>query len=57
MACKAAVKGNNQMSYAEAKVLIEQMLSMDQPYHCPHGRPTTIAMSKQEFEKKFKRIL
>lgn len=57
MACKAAVKGNNQMSYAEAKALIEQMLSMDQPYHCPHGRPTTIAMSKQEFEKKFKRIL
>ena len=45
------------MSYAEAKKLIEQMLQMDQPYHCPHGRPTTIVMSKQEFEKKFKRIL
>ncbi len=57
MACKAAVKGNHQMSYAEAKKLIEQMLQMDQPYHCPHGRPTTIAMSQYEFEKKFKRIL
>lgn len=57
MACKAAVKGNHAMSYAEAKKLIEQMLQMDQPYHCPHGRPTTIVMSKQEFEKKFKRIL
>ena len=41
MACKAAVKGNNQMSYAEAKSLIEQMLAMEQPYHCPHGRPTS----------------
>lgn len=57
MACKAAVKGNHTMSFAEAKVLIEQMLQMEQPYHCPHGRPTTIAMSRQEFEKKFKRIL
>lgn len=57
MACKAAVKGNHQMSYAEAKKLIEDMLQMEQPYHCPHGRPTTIAMSKQEFEKKFKRIV
>lgn len=57
MACKAAIKGKHQMSYAEAKKLIEQMLQMDQPYHCPHGRPTTIAMSQYEFEKKFKRIL
>lgn len=57
MACKAAVKGNHKMSYAEAKQLIEQMLQMDQPYHCPHGRPTTIAMSQYEFEKKFKRVL
>ena len=57
MACKAAVKGNNQLSFAEAKTLFEEMLQMEQPYHCPHGRPTTIAMSKQEFEKKFKRIL
>ena len=57
MACKAAVKGNHTMSYAEAKELIGQMLQMDQPYHCPHGRPTTIAMSRYEFEKKFKRVL
>lgn len=57
MACKAAVKGNHAMSYAEAEELIRQMLSMEQPYHCPHGRPTTIAMSRQEFEKKFKRIV
>jgi DNA mismatch repair protein MutL len=57
MACKAAVKGNHKMSYAEAGKLIEQMLMMEQPYHCPHGRPTTISMSKQEFEKKFKRIV
>lgn len=57
MACKAAVKGNHMMSYTEAKKLIEEMLQMEQPYHCPHGRPTTIAMSKYEFEKKFKRIV
>lgn len=57
MACKAAVKGNNRLSFSEAKKLFEEMLQMEQPYHCPHGRPTTIAMSKYEFEKKFKRIL
>ena len=57
MACKAAVKGNQMMSYMEAEKLIGQMLQMDQPYHCPHGRPTTIAMSKYEFDKKFKRII
>lgn len=57
MACKAAVKGNNLLSFAEAKHLIEQMLQMEQPYHCPHGRPTTITMSKYELEKKFKRIV
>lgn len=57
MACKAAVKGNHSMSYEEAERLIGQMLQMEQPYHCPHGRPTAIAISKQEFEKKFKRIV
>lgn len=57
MACKAAVKGNQMLSFAEAKKLIEQMLQMEQPYHCPHGRPTTITMSKYELEKKFKRIV
>ena len=51
------MKGNHTLSYAEAKELIGQMLQMDQPYHCPHGRPTTIAMSQYEFEKKFKRVL
>lgn len=57
MACKAAIKGNQMMSVPEAERLIEQMLAMEQPYHCPHGRPTTIAVSRQEFEKKFKRII
>ena len=57
MACKAAVKGNNTLSFAEADSLISQMLMADKPYHCPHGRPTTIVMTKYEFEKKFKRII
>lgn len=57
MACKAAVKGNHTMSYSEAKQLIGQMLQAEEPYHCPHGRPTTITMTKREFEKKFKRIV
>lgn len=57
MACKAAVKGKHMLSFTEAKHLIEQMLQMEQPYHCPHGRPTTISMSKYELEKKFKRIV
>ncbi len=57
MACKAAVKGNHTMSMEEADALISQMLMAEQPYHCPHGRPTTIAMSQYEFDKKFKRIL
>lgn len=57
MSCKAAVKGNHTFSLFEAQKLIEQMLLLDNPYHCPHGRPTTITMTKTEFEKKFKRIL
>lgn len=57
MSCKAAVKGNSQMSLTEAKALIGEMLQMDAPYHCPHGRPTTISLSKKELEKKFKRIV
>ncbi|MDO4518938.1 MAG: DNA mismatch repair endonuclease MutL [Eubacteriales bacterium] len=57
MACKAAVKGNNKMSAAEADRLIEELLNLENPYHCPHGRPTIISMSKREIEKKFKRIL
>ncbi len=57
MSCKAAVKGNSRMSVAEANALIEQLLTLDNPYNCPHGRPTIISMSKYEIEKKFKRIL
>ena len=57
MACKAAVKGNHQMSAAEADQLIDELLTLDNPYNCPHGRPTIIRMSKTEIEKKFKRIV
>ena len=57
MACKAAVKGNNSLSFEEADRLIEQLLELDNPYNCPHGRPTIITMSKYEVEKKFKRIV
>lgn len=57
MSCKAAVKGNNKLSAAEVDSLIEQLLSLDNPYNCPHGRPTIISMSKYELEKKFKRIV
>lgn len=57
IACKAAVKGNQTLSFSEAEKLIGKMLQADEPYHCPHGRPTTISMSKKEFEKKFKRIV
>lgn len=57
MACKAAVKGNNSLSFSEADRLIEQLLELDNPYNCPHGRPTIISMSKYEVEKKFKRTV
>ncbi len=57
MSCKAAVKGNNKLSVSEAEALIGQYLKLENPYHCPHGRPTIISMSKYEIEKKFKRIL
>lgn len=57
MSCKAAVKGHHSMSYQEANVLIDQLLELDNPYACPHGRPTIISMSKYELEKKFKRIV
>ncbi len=57
MSCKAAVKGNSRMSSAEADQLIDQLLGLENPYACPHGRPTIISMSKYELEKKFKRIL
>ena len=57
MSCKAAVKGNNRLSQIEAEALIGELLELDNPYHCPHGRPTIISMSKYEIEKKFKRII
>lgn len=57
MSCKAAVKGNSRMSFAEADELITQLLSLENPYNCPHGRPTIISMSKYELEKKFKRVI
>ncbi|MBQ7840235.1 MAG: DNA mismatch repair endonuclease MutL [Lachnospiraceae bacterium] len=57
MACKSAVKGNHKMSREEMESLLSQLLTLDNPYHCPHGRPTMITMSKQELERKFKRIV
>lgn len=57
VSCKAAVKGNHTMSVQEADALIDQLLDMENPYACPHGRPTMIAMSQYELEKKFKRIV
>ena len=57
MACKSAVKGNMRISTKEMEALLDQLLSLENPYHCPHGRPTIITMSKYELEKKFKRIV
>lgn len=56
MSCKAAVKGNDRLSYSEAQELIQRLLSLQDPFTCPHGRPTIIEMTKYELEKKFKRI-
>ncbi|MDD7077429.1 MAG: DNA mismatch repair protein MutL, partial [Lachnospiraceae bacterium] len=57
MSCKAAVKGNHKISMQEADALIGELLTLENPYNCPHGRPTIISMTKYELEKKFKRIL
>lgn len=57
MACKAAVKGNQQLSAAEVRALIDELLELENPYNCPHGRPTIISITKYELEKKFKRIV
>ena len=57
ISCKAAVKGNHRLSIEEANSLIDQLLTLENPYHCPHGRPTIVSMSKYEIEKKFKRIV
>ncbi len=56
MSCRAAVKGNHRMSSMEAKALIDELLTLENPYNCPHGRPTIISMSRYELEKKFKRV-
>lgn len=57
MSCKAAVKGNNLLSFSEAEALIDELLTLENPYNCPHGRPTIITMTKSEMDKKFKRIV
>ena len=57
LSCKAAVKGNHRLSASEAETLIDQLLELENPYACPHGRPTIISMSRYELEKKFKRIV
>ena len=56
MACKASVKGGDRIGYEQAEKLIDELLTLDNPYNCPHGRPTIISMTKTEMEKKFKRI-
>ena len=57
MSCKAAVKGNTALSFAEADALFDELLTLENPYHCPHGRPTIIRMSRSDLDKKFKRIV
>ena len=57
MACKSAVKGNNTLSNMEMEALIHELMKLENPFFCPHGRPTIIALTKREVEKKFKRIL
>ena len=57
MSCKAAVKGNHLMSLPEAEKLVDELMTLENPYSCPHGRPTIIRMSKAELEKKFSRIV
>ena len=57
MSCKAAVKGNNKLPVEEAEELLKELMTLENPYHCPHGRPTMISMSKRELEKRFKRIV
>ncbi|MCX4318006.1 MAG: DNA mismatch repair protein MutL, partial [Lachnospiraceae bacterium] len=57
MSCKAAVKGKQTLTTEEAQALMDELMTLDQPYHCPHGRPTMIVMSQYEIEKKFKRIV
>ncbi len=57
MSCKAAVKGNDVLAHEEAEALLKELLALENPYTCPHGRPTMIRMSRSELEKKFRRVL
>lgn len=57
MSCKAAIKGNTKLSTQEAKALIDELMTLENPFHCPHGRPVIITMSKYEMEKRFRRIV
>jgi DNA mismatch repair protein MutL len=57
MACKAAIKGNHLYHTAEAQALLDELFVLEDPYHCPHGRPVILSMSREEVEKKFKRIV
>ena len=56
MACKAAVKARDYISVSEAEEMIKRLLTLENPFNCPHGRPTIIEMTEYELEKKFKRI-
>ena len=57
MACKASVKGNTRMTVQELEALLDELLTLENPYNCPHGRPTIVSMSKYEIDKKFKRVV
>ncbi len=57
MSCKAAVKGNDKLSFSDARVIIEKLTKLENPFNCPHGRPTIVELSKVEIEKMFKRVL
>ena len=57
MSCKAAIKGNHTLSSAEMETLFLELMELDEPYHCPHGRPTMISFTRDELDKKFKRIV
>ena len=57
MSCKAAVKGNSKLPVEQMQELLKELMTLENPYHCPHGRPTMITMTKRELEKKFKRIV
>ena len=57
MSCKAAIKGNQHISQREAEALLDELFALENPYNCPHGRPTIIELTKTELERRFKRIV